>query len=76
MDFHSGWRNFCGIVAVPGLLRGWEAAPSSTRDEDAKLTGEDSGYDGGLILPAELFSELFDSLGASPGKTGIRTFEE
>ncbi len=54
-DFHSGWWNFCGIVAVPGLLCGWETAPSATRDEDAKLTGEDAGYDGGLILAAGLF---------------------
>ena len=41
-------------MAVPGLLCGWEAAPSATRDGDAKLTGEDAGDDAGLILPAEL----------------------
>lgn len=79
-DFHSGWWNFCGIVAVPGLLCGWEAAPSATRDEDAKLTGEDTGYDAGwilarrIVLPQTLSSSI--SLGESPGETGIRTFEE
>ena len=52
-------------MAVPGLLCGWEAAPSATRDGDAKLTGEDAGDDAGLILPAALpaqFPEFFDSL--------------